>query len=99
MTDASLTIDNLIKVMELVSADRFMKVWEELGVPKSVVTMISGHLSTTEEKTRACVDLYLNCHPHVASWEEITRALYNCREMTAARESKVHQKFNGLWLK
>ena len=83
-TDASLTIDNLIKVMELVSADRFMEV---LGVPESMVTMISGHLSTTKEKTRACVDLYLNCHPD-ASWERITGALFNCRELTAAREAK-----------
>ena len=88
MTDASLTIDNLIKVMELVSADRFMEVWKGLGVPESVVTMISGHLSTTKEKTRACVDLYLNCHPDVASWEGITSVLFDCHEMTAARQSK-----------
>ena len=94
-TDASLTIDNLIKVMELVSADRFMKVWEELDVPESVVTMISGHLSTTKEKTRACVDLYLNCHPDVASWEDITSILFNCCEMSAAKESKGFCPQNG----
>ena len=80
--------------MDLVSADRFMEVWRELNVPESVVTMISGHLSTTKEKTRACVDHYVNCHPNVASWEKITRVLYDCHEMIAARRSKVHQ--NGL---
>ena len=94
-TDASLTVENLIKVMELVSADRFMDVWRRLHVPESVVTMISGHLSTTKEKTPLLVDNYLNCHPDVASWERITRALYDCHEMTAARQAKVFCPQNG----
>ena len=93
-TDASLTVDNVSKVMELVSsADKIMEVLKELDVPE---TMISG---TTKEETRACVDLYLNCHPREASWMEITRILYNFNEMTAARAAKLFYPQNGLWLK
>ena len=89
-TDASLTVDNVSKVMELVSsADKIMEVWKAgLDVPE---TMISG----TKEETRARVDLYLNYHPDVASWMEITGALYNCDEMTAARAAKLFYPQNG----
>ena len=89
-TDASLTVDNVSKVMELVSsADKIMKVLKVLGVPK---TMIS---TTTKEETRACVDLYLNCHPDEASWMKITEALYDYDEMTAARAAKLFYPQNG----
>ena len=89
-TDASLTVDNVSKVMELVSsADKIMEVWKWLGVPE---IMISG---TTKEETRACVDLYLNCHPDEASWMEIAGALYNRDEMTAARAAKLFYPQNG----
>ena len=93
--DASLTVDNVTKVMEMVTADRIMEVWGELGVPESLVKMISGNLSTTKEKTRACVDLYLNCYPHVPSWEDIISGLYYCDEMAAAREAKPFHHQNG----
>ena len=89
-TDASLTVDNVSKVMELVSsADKIMEVWEELDIPE---TMISG---TTKEETRACVDLYLNCRPYVASWMGITKVLYDRHEMTAARVAKLFYPQNG----
>ena len=89
-TDASLTVDNVSKVMELVSsADKIMEVWERLGVPE---TMISGK---TKEETRACVDLVLNCRPREASWMEITEALYDGDEMTAARAAKLFYPQNG----
>ena len=92
--DDSLTVDNVTKVMEMVTADRIMEVWKELGVPESLVKMITGNLSTTKEKTRACVDLY-NCSPYGPSWERITSALYWCNEMAAAREAKTFYHQNG----
>ena len=82
-----MTVDNVAKVMEMVTADRIMRVWEMLGVPKELVEMISEKHSTPKEKTRACVDLYLNCHPD-ASWNKIITGLYRCGEMAAAREAK-----------
>ena len=93
--DDSLTVDNVTKVMELVTADRIIKVWEWLRVPESLVKMITGNLSTTKEKTRACVDLYLNCRPYKPSWERIVSALYERGEMAAAREAKPFHHQNG----
>ena len=80
--------------MEMVPADRMTKVWGRLGVPKSLVEMISGNLSTTKEKTRACVDFYLNCSPE-PSWRRITSVLYHFEEMAAAREAKPFYHQNG----
>ena len=94
-TDGSLTVDNVTKVMEMVPADRMTEVWELLGVPESLVEMISGNLSTTKEKTRACVDFFLNCYPYDPSWRDITSALYLYEEMAAARETKPFHHQNG----
>ena len=58
-TDASLTVDSVAKVMEMVPADRVVEVWERLGVLNSLVERISRKLLTPKEKTRACVDLYM----------------------------------------
>ena len=94
-TDGSLTVDNVTKVMEMVPADRIMKVWERLGVPGSLVNMKTKKLSTTKEKTLACVDLYLNCYPGRPSWKDMTETLYWCEEMAAAREAKPFYHQNG----
>ena len=93
--DDSLTVDNVTKVMEMVTADRIMEVWGRLRVQESLVKMINGNLTTTEEKIRACVDLYLNCSPYEPSWERVTSELYMCDEMVAAREAKPFQHQNG----
>ena len=81
-------------VMETVPADRVVKVVEGLGVPESLVEKISGKLSTSKDKTRACVDLYL-CNPDhestvydAPSWRDITYTLYKYGEMAAVRKAK-----------
>ena len=94
--DASLTVDNVTKVMEMVTADRIMKVWETLGVPESLVKMISGNLSRIKAKTRACMNIYLNYHPN-ASWVDINIGLYHCEETAAAKEAKPFHHQNGKW--
>ena len=86
--DVNLAADIITEVMETVPADRAVKVWEGLGVPKSLVKKISGKLSTAKDKTRACVDLYL-CNPdHEPSWGDITYTLYKYGEVAAARKAK-----------
>ena len=92
-TDASLSVDNVTKVMELVAADRMMKVWEKLGISGALVELI--FISTPSKKTQACVDLFLNCRPEIPSWKEIVRVVYNCEEMAAAREAKQFCHRNG----
>ena len=93
--DDSLTVDNLTKVMEMGNADKIIEMWKELD--QSLVKMITRNLSTTKEKIRACVDLYLNCHPHdiQPSWKGIASALYEHGEMAAAREAKSFLQQNG----
>ena len=95
-TDVSLTVDNVTKVMEMVPADRIMRVWKILNVPESLLKMKTENLSITKEKTRACVDLYLNCYlDKRPSWKHITEALYYFEEMAAAREAKPFYHQNG----
>ena len=93
--DDSLTVDNVTKVMEMVTADKIMNVWGRLFVPGSLMKMKTGNLSTTKEKTRACVDLYLNCSPYEPSWEKIASALYQYDAIAAAREAKTFYHQNG----
>ena len=91
--DDSLTVDNVTKVMEMGNADKILEMWKELG--ESLVKMITGNLSTTKEKTRACVDLYLNCYPRDPSWEDIASRLYDRGEVAAAKEAKSFLQQNG----
>ena len=93
-TDVSLTVDNVTKVMEMVPADRTMKVWKKLGIPESLVKMTTKNLSTINKKTRACVDLYLNCY-YEPSWKHITKVLYWCEERAAVGEAKPFYDQNG----
>ena len=86
--DANLTADNVTMVMETVPADRVVEVWEDLGVPESLVEKISGKLSTSKDKTHIRMDLYL-CNPdHYPSWGHITSTLYQYEERAAARKAK-----------
>ena len=96
VADDSLTVDNVTKVMEMGNADNILEMWKEL-LDESLVKMITGNLSTTKEKIRACVDLYINCCPDDIhpSWEGITSALYEHGEMAAAREAKSFLQQNG----
>ena len=93
--DDSLTVDNVTKVMEMGNADKILEMWKESG--ESLVKMVTRNLSTTKEKIRACVDLYLNCCPDdiQPSWEDIASGLYDRGEMAAAREAKSFLQQNG----
>ena len=95
-SDASLTVENVIKVMEMVPADRMMVVWRQLSIPQSLVERISRKFLTAKETIQACVDLYLNSSPdHELSWKGIIWVLYFSEEMTAAREAKPFHHQNG----
>ena len=95
--DDSLTVDNVTKVMEMGNADKILEIWKESDELESLVKMITGNFSTTKEKIRACVDLYLNCcrDDIQPSWEDIASVLYEHGEMAAAREAKSFLQQNG----
>ena len=88
LADVNLTADNVTEVMDTVPADRVVKVWEDLGVPESLVENISRKFSTSKDKTHICMDLYL-CNPdHDPSWIHIASTLYKYGEMAAVRKAK-----------
>ena len=66
-----------------------MKVMRGLDVPRSLCEEIEKRYSTDSEKRRAYADYYVHVH-FDASWEYLTKALYEEGEWTAARESKSH---------
>ena len=99
--DATLTVDNVTEVMDLVSADKVLEVWRWMGVYEPTVKMISEHLSTAKEKTRACVEHYLKFYHgrypkyRYPCWRAIADALFTCGEMTAAKRVKLFWNQNG----
>ena len=58
-----------------------------LGIPEPLLEKIRRIYSTDTEKTHACADYYVNCHPQ-AEWEHLTRTLYVRSGFAALREKK-----------
>ena len=63
----------------------------KLYVPHSEIEIcvdeIYSSRSSEEEKTHACSDMYVNCHPE-SSWEHLTSLLYKEDEMTAVDKAR-----------
>ena len=81
--DPTMTVDNVTQVIDKIEADK----WEVLGFIDFQLGEIQRRHSTDTEKTHACADYYVNCHPN-PSWEDFVLKLYVQKEFTAARESK-----------
>ena len=54
--------------------------------PEILKEIYSSH-SSEKEKTHACSDVYVNCHPE-SSWEHLTSRLYEKDEMTAVDQAR-----------
>ena len=84
-----MTVDNVTQVINKIEGDK----WKVMGggsigiVPYHQLEEIQRRYSTDTEKTHACADYYVNCHPD-ASWKHLTMGLYFHKEFTGARESK-----------
>ena len=71
--------------------------------PKILKEIYSSH-SSEKEKTHACSDVYVNCHPE-SSWEHLTSRLYEEDELTAVDQArpflpprgKFKQYFTANW--
>ena len=98
--DPTLTVENVSDVIEKVTEDRRRKVWETVleivyyddseqttRVYAYFDEIYSSH-SSEREKTHACSDMYVNCHP-VSSWEHLTSHLYEEDEMTAVEQART----------
>ena len=54
--------------------------------PKILIKIYSSH-SSEKEKTHACSDVYVNCHPE-SSWEHLTSLLYKNDELSAVDQAR-----------
>ena len=89
LPDTTLTVENVIEVMQNVVVDGRKKVWSGWGiVPHPQLEEIYQKYSTEEQRIHACADFYVHCHPE-SSWTYLCQMLYVEKEMTAVRKAKI----------
>ena len=88
-SEPTLTVENVVRVMENVAVERRKVVWSWRGVvPYSQLKEIYQKYSTEEQRIRTCADIYVNCRPG-SSWTHLCQILYRENEMTAVRKAKT----------
>jgi hypothetical protein len=88
--DPTLTVENLLGVMEKVTNGRAVEVWRWL-IDHTMLKDSSSKCSTERELVNMCADIYVNCNPD-SSWEEVALALY--REVETAAVEEVRSYLN-----
>ena len=88
--DPTLTVENLLGVMEKVTDGRAKEVWGEL----TMLEDISSKCSTERELVNTCADIYVNCAPD-SSWEKVARRLYHKGETAAVEEVQSYLSPRG----
>ena len=87
--EPTLTVDNVVGVLENVAVERRKEVWSRGDIvllPQ--LEEIYQKYSTEEQRIHACADIFVNCFPH-SSWTVLHQGLYSENEMTAARKAKT----------
>ena len=88
--EPTLTVDNVVGVLENVAVERRKEVWFRGGiVSHPQLEEIYQKYSTEEQRIHACADIFVNCCPPHSSWTHLCRGLYEENEMTAARKAKT----------
>ena len=82
-----MTMDNVTQILNKISAGKWERVMDGLGIPWALLEEIKRRCSIDTEKNHACADYYVNCHPD-AEWKHLTTRLYARKEYALARESK-----------
>ena len=99
--DPTLTVDNLVRVMEKVTSDkkRRKEVWREVlkwgyHAPDSYVDEVYTKYTTEKEQTNVLADVYINSRPD-SSWRHLVETLYYKGEVAATKEAKSFLQQNG----
>ena len=93
--EPTLTMENVVGVMEKVAVERRKEVWSEWEIiPDPQLEEIYQKYSTEEQRIHAYADIYVNCRPH-SSWTYLCKGLYEENEMTAARKAKTFMPQTG----
>ena len=91
--DPTLTVENVIGVMEKVTDDRSMDVWS-WWFGMDLLEDIESKCSTERELIHACTDIYVNCNPD-SSWGDLARGLYRVKETAAVEEVRSYLNPRG----
>ena len=76
--EPSLSLTNLTTLLENVNvgySKRWRWIGDYLNIPQSKLNAIEGQLSSPDQRSRACWDLYVSEHPS-PSWKGVAYALY-----------------------
>ena len=92
--DPTLTVENVIGVMEKVTDGRSMDVWN-WWFTMNLLLDIKSKCSTEREQIHACTDIYVNCQPG-SSWEDLARGLYHNEETAAVEEVQSYLNPRGM---
>ena len=90
--DSSLTIENLVKVMDKVTSDETVRrqMWGDVlkwGIFNPISSCFDMVYSSDKEKTAALADVYVNIRPE-SSWQHLVDTVYLHGQMAAAKEAK-----------
>ena len=91
--DSTLTVDNVLGVLEKVTDGRVKEVCQWL-IDDDLLEDISSKCSTERELMHTCADIYVNCR-HDSSWEEIACGLYHEEETAAVEEVRSYLNPRG----
>ena len=92
--ETTLTVENVIGVMEKVTDDRAVGVWRSLLFGEHVFEDINSKCSTERELMHTCADIYVNCDLD-SSWEGIALGLYRKEETAAVEEVRSYLNPRG----
>ena len=91
--EPTMTVENLLRVMEKVTNGRAEEVWRRL-IDRTILKDISSKCSTERELVNTYADIYVNCDPY-SSWEGVARLLYDVEETAAVEEVRSYLNPRG----
>ena len=91
--DPTLTVENVLEVMEKVTDDKVDEVWREL-IEYYMFEDINSKCSTETELMHMCTDIYVNCHAD-SSWEQVASRLYQAEKTAAVEEVRSYLNPRG----
>ena len=93
--DPTLTVHNLLGVMEKVTDGRAGEVWGRL-IGSTILEEISSKCPTERELVNTCVDIYVNCKLLFGcNWEGVANQLYREGETAAVEEVRSYLSPRG----
>ena len=90
MTDASLTVDNIVGVLKLMKNGWYNKMAHILAMPASKKISIKEQYSSKEDRLRAFVEYIHSFHPSM-SWGLLAGILYSMEEHEALEELRARK--------